>query len=79
MPTPDDPNRFKTPDPALTSEALVAYAASAIAALIVLFKLHISDAQQGAMLTLIGIALAVGIPLAGAITRKGRAMGNAQK
>jgi hypothetical protein len=79
MPTPDDPNRFKTPDPALTSEALVAYVASLIAAIVVLFKLNLSDAQQAAAVTLIGIALTVGIPLAGAITRRGRAMGNAQK
>lgn len=75
----DDTSTFKTPDPATTTEAYVAYAASAIAALIVLFKLNVSDAQQAALLTLIGVALAVGLPIAGAVTRKGRAMGNAKK
>lgn len=79
MPTPDDPRVFKTPDPLITGEALAAYITSILSALIVLFKLDLSDAQRGAALTVILGVLALGTFLYGAIVRRGRAMGNAQK
>lgn len=44
---------MKTPDPIVTTEQLAAFAAAFISAVVVLFKLDLSDAQQGAMVTII--------------------------
>lgn len=66
---------LKTPDPAVTGEAGAAYIASLIAALVTLFKLNLSEAQQAAAVVIIGAVLTGGILLHGAIVRKGRAAG----
>jgi hypothetical protein len=70
---------FATPDPAATGEAGVAYIASIVGAIITLFKLNLSEAQQGAAVVLIVAALSIGILVHGAIVRKGRATGNASR
>lgn len=44
---------MKTPDPIFTTEQLAAFAAAFIAALVTLFKLNLSDAQQAASVTII--------------------------
>lgn len=72
---PESAQSLKTPDPAVTGEAGAAYIASLVAALVTLFKLNLSDAQQGAAVTLIGAVLVGFILLHGAIVRKGRAAG----
>ena len=66
---------LKTPDPAVTSEAGAAYVASIVGALVTLFKLDLSEAQQAAAVTIIVAVLTGGILLHGAIVRKGRATG----
>lgn len=76
---PNETTQLKTPDPALTTEAFVAYIAAALSAAVVLFKLNLTDAQQAAAVTIIGGLLTVGIPFAGAIIRKGRALGNTSR
>ena len=65
--------QLKTPNPAVTGEAGVAYVASLIGALVTLFKLDLSDVQQGASVVLIVAALSLGTLAHGAIVRKGRA------
>lgn len=72
---PEAAKSLKTPDPALTTEAFVAYIAAALSAAVVLFKLDLSDAQQAAAITIIGGLLTIAIPFAAAIIRKGRAQG----
>lgn len=67
------PVPLKTPDPALTTEAAAAYVASIIGAIVTLFKLDLTEAQQGAAVTIIVAVLTGGILLHGAIVRKGRA------
>lgn len=76
---PDPSTQLKTPDPAVTGEAGIAYVASLVAAAVVLFKLNLTDAQQAFLVTLIAAVLAVAIPVAGAIIRKGRAQGNTSR
>lgn len=71
--------RFATPDPAATGEAGVAYVASIIGAVVTLFKLDLSDAQQAAAVVLIVAALSIGILVHGAIVRKGRAQGTSAR
>lgn len=49
---------MKTPDPIRTTEQIPALAGVAIPAAVVLFKLDLSQAQQAAAVTLLGIAYA---------------------
>lgn len=53
-PAPTPMGALVTPDPARTTESFVALAATLIPALLVLFKLHVSDAEQAALLTALG-------------------------
>lgn len=69
---------MKTPDPIQTWEALAGAAASLASALIVLFKLDLSQAQQGAMTTAIGLVFTIGLFVYSAWTRASRAA-NADK
>lgn len=64
---------MQTPDPALTSEQVVALATTVITSLIVLFKLNVTDAQQGALIALIGTGYTVFTLVHAAVVRNGRA------
>lgn len=70
---------LKTPEPALTGEAGAAYVASIVGAVIVLFKLNLDAPQQAAAVSLIVAVLTGAVLVHGAIVRKGRALGNAQR
>jgi len=74
MPT-ETAQPLKTPDPAVTGEAGAAYVAAILGAVVTLFKLDLSDAQQAAAVTIIVSVLTGAILLHGAIVRKGRAQG----
>lgn len=62
---------MKSPD--LTPAQLVAGLGALVAALVVLFKLNVSDAQQAALLTALGVIVPVAWQVADAIVRHGRA------
>lgn len=72
---PEPAKALKTPDPALTGEAGAAYISAILGAVVVLFKLNLSSAQQAAAVTVIVSILTGAILLHGAIVRKGRAAG----
>jgi len=62
---------FKTPD--TTTAQIVAYATAIIAALVVLFGLDVSDAQQAAAVTIIGAVVSAFHMWSDAKIRNGRA------
>lgn len=64
---------MQTPDPIRTTEQVAAAAASVVAALVVLFKLDVTDAQQAALVTLIGAAYTAFTLVHAAVVRNGRA------
>jgi predicted lysophospholipase L1 biosynthesis ABC-type transport system permease subunit len=64
---------MQTPDPWLTSEQFAALAATIITNVVVLLKLDVSDAQQGALLALVNAAYVIAILVHASVVRNGRA------
>lgn len=68
---------LKTPD--ISTAQIVGFATSILTALVVLFKLDLSDAQTGAIIAIIGALAPVGLFVSDAIIRHGRATGNTNR
>ena len=61
---------LKTPN--TTTAQIIAYLASIVSACVVLFKLDLTDAQQGAAIILLGAVVSLGHMVSDAVIRRGR-------
>jgi uncharacterized membrane protein (UPF0136 family) len=75
MTTPTRSGEFKTPD--FTPEAIVSLVLGVISNLVVLFELHLTDPQRGAISGLITTVVLAAFLIHSAVIRSGRARGSA--
>ena len=61
---------LKTPN--TTTAQIIAYLASIVSACVVLFKLDLTDTQQGAAIILLGAVVSLGHMISDAVIRRGR-------
>lgn len=62
---------LKTPD--LTQAQIIGYLSAILSAVVILFKLDLTDAQMGAAIALIGAGVPMAHMIADALIRRGRA------